>query len=64
LGTQLSAAANHVPKSEDLDSSPVGVTQEGWYWLEEPRSRQTKSVDKELLLKLITLVNDYEFESP
>lgn len=41
-----------------------GVTQAGWYWLEDPRTRQTRWVDKEMLLKLITLVSDYEFESP
>jgi hypothetical protein len=41
-----------------------GVTQEGWYWLEDPRTKQTRLVDKERLLNLITLVSDYEFESP
>ena len=38
-----------------------GVNKAGWYWIEDPRTREAQIVDKELLLKLITLVSDYEF---
>lgn len=41
-----------------------GVNQEGWYWLEDPCTRQTRLVDKDRLLNLITRVSDYEFETP
>ncbi len=38
-----------------------GVKKEGWYWIEDPRTGEAQMVDKELWLKLITLVSDYEF---
>jgi len=39
----------------------TGVNNDGWYWIEDPRTLEAHIVDKELLLKLITLVSDYEF---
>ncbi len=39
----------------------LGVNQAGWYWVEDPRTRQAYLVDKTVLLKLITLVSDHEF---
>jgi hypothetical protein len=38
-----------------------GIHQDGWYWIEDPRTQEAHKVDKELLLKLITRVSDYEF---
>jgi uncharacterized protein YgiM (DUF1202 family) len=32
-----------------------GIKKNGWYWIEDPRTRSANFVDKELLLKLITL---------
>lgn len=38
-----------------------GVTQAGWYWVADPRTKEAHLADKTVLLKLITLVSDYEF---
>jgi hypothetical protein len=38
-----------------------GVNKAGWYWIEDPCTGEAHFVDKSLLLKLITLVSDYEF---
>lgn len=49
--------------SGDTQTWLTGVTQDGWYWMADPRTREAKLIDKALLLTLITLVSDYEFES-
>lgn len=49
--------------SGDTQAWLTGVTQDGWYWMADPRTREAKLMDKALLLTLITWVSDYEFES-
>jgi len=39
----------------------TGINQDGWYWIEDPRTQEAQMVNQKLLLKLITLVSDYEF---
>ena len=38
-----------------------GVNQDGWYWIDDPRTHKVHFVDKTRLLELITLVSDHEF---
>ncbi len=39
------------------------VEDEGWYWVANTREPQAGAMNKNLLLKLITSVSDYEFKS-
>jgi len=38
-----------------------GISQEGWYWIEDNRRNRAHLLDQPLLLDIITLVSDYEF---
>jgi hypothetical protein len=40
-----------------------GIDGDNWYWIDDTRRRKVSVMNKELLLELITMVSDYEFES-
>lgn len=39
-----------------------GITQDDWYWIEDSYRNRAHRIEKNLLLELITLVSDYEFD--
>jgi len=39
-----------------------GITQDAWYWIEDSYRNRAHRLEKDLLLELITLVSDYEFD--
>lgn len=40
-----------------------GIESDNWYWVDNTRRRKVSLMNKVLLLELITMVSDYEFES-
>jgi len=39
-----------------------GLNQDAWYWIEDSYRNRAHCLEKSLLLELITLVSDYEFD--
>ncbi|KHD06396.1 hypothetical protein PN36_24675 [Candidatus Thiomargarita nelsonii] len=39
-----------------------GLNQDAWYWIEDSYRNRAHRLEKSLLLELITLVSDYEFD--
>jgi hypothetical protein len=39
-----------------------GINQDDWYWIEDSYRNRAHRIEKNLLLELITLVSDYEFD--